>query len=60
MALLLSELTSQRPLFKICDGVVIACVLYAFVVCSGHSCSVLLYTRAVCVVVCSHRVLTRK
>jgi hypothetical protein len=37
MALSLSELSSQRPLFKNCDGVVIACVLYAFVVCSSQS-----------------------
>jgi hypothetical protein len=37
MTLSLSELTSRRPLFKNCDSVVIACVLYAFVVCSGQS-----------------------
>jgi hypothetical protein len=37
MALSLSELTSEHPLFKNCDGIVIACVLYTFVVCSGQS-----------------------
>jgi hypothetical protein len=30
MALSLSEHTSQRPLFKNCDGVVIACVLVCY------------------------------
>jgi hypothetical protein len=30
MALSLSELTSQRPLFKNCDGVVIACMLMCY------------------------------